>query len=1094
MKSNVIRFSMLMIACLLALVSKAQVTNASFTGSVKDGEGKNLGGATVVATHEPSGSVFSGLSNTSGYYSIPGVRVGGPYKITVNYSDYIPVEVNDIYITLGQDFVLDLVAVAKGSSLDTVSIKIQRSKLLNSQNTGASTNIDQEALNTLPTLSRNLNDFLRLTPQSRSSSVASTTGNGVSFSGQDSRFNNLTIDGSIFNNSFGLASAPAGQTASTPISLDAIQEIQINLAPYDVRLGGFTGAGINAVTRSGTNNLEGSAFMNIRNNNMVGKKAAGVDVQTNEYNVQQIGFRLGGAIVKNKLFFFVNAEEERRNDPGTQFKANRGEPSGTANVTRVRASALDSLQDFLKSKYNYDAGEYDGYKRETYSFKYLMKLDWNINEKNKFSLRYNSLISRRDVLASNSGVFSGNRNGTVNALNFSNNNYIINNNLYSIIGELNTNISNNLFSSFQVGYTANRDFRGSGGGIFPLVDIMEAGQTYTSFGYEPFTPNNILNTNTLQIQENLTYYKGRHTVNAGFNFEHFAFENTFTPTYYGQFIYKSLGDFYKSANGDTSVQLARYALTYSAVENGALPTASPKVNQLGAYIQDNFRVSQRLKVTAGVRIDIPSYSSESEYWNKKVDTMKFIGPDGKTANYSTKTLPNARPLVSPRVGFNWNAKGNRDIQVRGGSGLFAGRPAFVWISNQLSNNGVTTGSMRYDNVRINQIPTQGGVNSFTQDVTAFIPANPTTPSSFNLALTDPNFKFPQLWRTDLGVDAKLPWGMIGTVEVMYNKTINNINYLNVNQVNPLGNYAGPDNRAYYGYGNNANRINDNVTDAILLTNTNKGYNYSTTLKVEKPATNGLGFMVAYNFSETKDIITGGSIAFSSWRDNRSVQGNNTVDLAFSDNDQRHRIIGALTYKTKSKNFPTTISVFMQSGNMGRYSMSYSNDMNGDLLANNDLLYIPNSADEINWKQTVVSKDTATVQEQKDAFNSLLSSDEYLSANKGSYAQRNGVLMNWLTTFDLSIIQDIKMTNSKKHSLQLRFDVYNVGNLLNNAWGVSDQVNYAALLKYEGKDANNNPIYSLNRDKNNKLISSITSKSAGLNDVWQMQFGLRYTFN
>ena len=1094
MKSNVIRFSMLMIACLLALVSKAQVTNASFTGSVKDGEGKNLGGATVVATHEPSGSVFSGSSNTSGYYSIPGVRVGGPYKITVNYSDYIPVEVNDIYITLGQDFVLDLVAVAKGSSLDTVSIKIQRSKLLNSQNTGASTNIDQEALNTLPTLSRNLNDFLRLTPQSRSSSVASTTGNGVSFSGQDSRFNNLTIDGSIFNNSFGLASAPAGQTASTPISLDAIQEIQINLAPYDVRLGGFTGAGINAVTRSGTNNLEGSAFMNIRNNNMVGKKAAGVDVQTNEYNVQQIGFRLGGAIVKNKLFFFVNAEEERRNDPGTQFKANRGEPSGTANVTRVRASALDSLQDFLKSKYNYDAGEYDGYKRETYSFKYLMKLDWNINEKNKFSLRYNSLISRRDVLASNSGVFSGNRNGTVNALNFSNNNYIINNNLYSIIGELNTNISNNLFSSFQVGYTANRDFRGSGGGIFPLVDIMEAGQTYTSFGYEPFTPNNILNTNTLQIQENLTYYKGRHTVNAGFNFEHFAFENTFTPTYYGQFIYKSLGDFYKSANGDTSVQLARYALTYSAVENGALPTASPKVNQLGAYIQDNFRVSQRLKVTAGVRIDIPSYSSESEYWNKKVDTMKFIGPDGKTANYSTKTLPNARPLVSPRVGFNWNAKGNRDIQVRGGSGLFAGRPAFVWISNQLSNNGVTTGSMRYDNVRINQIPTQGGVNSFTQDVTAFIPANPTTPSSFNLALTDPNFKFPQLWRTDLGVDAKLPWGMIGTVEVMYNKTINNINYLNVNQVNPLGNYAGPDNRAYYGYGNNANRINDNVTDAILLTNTNKGYNYSTTLKVEKPATNGLGFMVAYNFSETKDIITGGSIAFSSWRDNRSVQGNNTVDLAFSDNDQRHRIIGALTYKTKSKNFPTTISVVMQSGNMGRYSMSYSNDMNGDLLANNDLLYIPNSADEINWKQTVVSKDTATVQEQKDAFNSLLSSDEYLSANKGSYAQRNGVLMNWLTTFDLSIIQDIKMTNSKKHSLQLRFDVYNVGNLLNNAWGVSDQVNYAALLKYEGKDANNNPIYSLNRDKNNKLISSITSKSAGLNDVWQMQFGLRYTFN
>jgi len=1071
MKNIFIRLTLSLIAFVFAVSANAQVTSASFTGTVKDGEGQKLKGAVVKAIHEPSGSVFTGTSTNNGYYSIPGIRIGGPYKVSVSYGDFNSVDVNDIYVALGQDFVLDMVAVSKSSAIGAVTINVQKSKILNSQNTGASTNINQEALSTLPTLSRNLNDFMRLTPQSRSSSVASTTGNGVSFSGQDSRFNNLTIDGSIFNNSFGLASAPAGQTASTPISLDAIQEIQVNLAPYDVRLGGFTGAGINAVTRSGTNKIEGSAFVNTRNNKMVGKKAGDIDVKTDEYNVQQMGFRLGGPLIKNKLFFFVNAEEERRDDPGTQFKANRGEPSGTANVTRVRASALDSLRDFLKTNYNYDAGEYDGYKRETYSFKYLVKLDWNINDKNKFSLRYNSLVSRRDVLASNSGVFSGNRNGTVNALNFSNNNYIINNNLNSIIAELNSNLNKKLYSSFQIGYTANRDFRGSGGGIFPLVDIMEGGQTYTSFGYEPFTPNNILNTNTLQIQENLTYYKGKHVVNAGFNLEHFAFENTFTPTYYGQYVYKSLSDFYKSAAGDTSVQLARYALTYSAVEGGALPTASPKVTQLGAYIQDNFNVNSRLKITAGVRIDIPSYASESEYWNKRVDTMKFNGPEGKTS-YSTKTLPTPNPLVSPRVGFNWNAKGNRDIQVRGGSGLFAGRPAFVWISNQLSNNGVTTGSMRYDNVKIKQVPSTNGIESFTSDVTAFIPSNPTTPSSFNLALTDPNFKFPQLWRSDIGVDAKLPWGLIGTFEGMINKTINK----------------------YYGYTNANNRVYPNVTDAILLTNTNKGYNYSATIKLEKPATKGLGFMLAYNFSETKDIITGGSIAFSSWRDNRSVNGNNAADLAFSDNDQRHRIIGALTYKTPSKKYPTTVSVFMQSGNMGRYSMFYSNDMNGDQLNNNDLIYIPNSADEINWKQTVVNKDTATVQEQKDAFNALLNSDEYLKANKGKYAQRNGVLLPWLTTFDVSVIQDIKLSNPNKHSLQLRLDIYNFGNLINSAWGVSQQVNYPALMKYEGKDADNNPIYSLNRDKNNQLISDVTSKSAGLNDVWQIQVGVRYTFN
>jgi hypothetical protein len=402
--------------------------------------------------------------------------------------------------------------------------------------------------------------------------------------------------------------------------------------------------------------------------------------------------------------------------------------------------------------------------------------------------------------------------------------------------------------------------------------------------------------------------------------------------------------------------------------------------------------------------------------------------------------------------------------------------------------------MRYDNIRINQIPSQSGVSAFSKDVEAFIPANPTTPSSFNLALTDPNFKFPQIWRSDIGVDAKLPGGLIGTLEFMYNRTINNIMYLNVNQENPIGNFSGPDTRPYFGYANNPNRVYDNVSDAILLTNTNKGYNYSATVKIEKPAVNGFGFMLAYNFSETKDLITGGSIAYSSWRDNRSVKGNNLPDLAFSDNDQRHRIIGAITYKTPVKNYPTTISLFMQSGNQGRYSMFYSNDMNGDQLANNDLIYIPNSADEVNWKQTVVNKDTATVQEQKDAFNALLNSDAYLSANKGKYAQRNGVLMPWLTTFDLSVIQEIRLKKPGKHALQLRLDIYNVGNLLNSAWGVSDQVNYAALLKYEGKDANNNPIYSLNRDKGNQLINTVTSQSAGLNDVWQMQFGLRYTFN
>jgi Carboxypeptidase regulatory-like domain len=1096
-----IRILSLGMALFLGILSASaqSVTTASIVGKITNKAGEALDDANVIAIHTPSSTRYAVSTDKTGRFTLDGLRVGGPYIVTVSYAGFQAEKKEDLQLSLGQVLRLNF-TMGEAILLSGLSIEATKNDILNSQRTGAATNIGEDALSALPTFSRSLNDFTRLTPQSRPSSVATTAGSGTSFAGADSRFNNLTIDGSIFNNSFGLASGPGGQTNASPISLDAIQEVQVNIAPYDVRQGGFVGAGVNAVTRSGSNKWEGSAFYNTRNQSMLGDSISytlndtlktGSPVKVNNFSVNQYGFRLGGPLIKDKVFFFVNAEGENRVDPATLFTANRSSSNPSdPNLTRVSASELDSLRQFLISKYNYDPGAYDGYNLNTKSNKGLAKLDFNINEKTKASIRYNYLFSSRDVLSSNSGVVSGNRNGTKNALNFENTNYVINNNIHSVIGEVNTRISKKMSNQFQAGFTANRDFRSSKGGIFPLVDIMKDGSTYTSFGYEPFTPNNILNTNTFQLQDNLTMYKGNHTLTGGINFEHFTFENTFTPTYYGQFVYNSLADFYAAANGDTSVSLRRYALTYSALPGGALPTAETKVTMPGAYIQDVMTLlDDKLKVTAGLRVDVPIFANTAIN-NPAVDTLKFADRNDQTVQFSTSQLPGVNPLFSPRIGFNYDVKGDRTLQIRGGTGIFSGRPPFVWLSNQIGNNGVLTGSMRFDNTR-NYM--------FSADVNQYIPANPTLPSSYNLALTEKGFKFPQTWRNNLAVDMQLPMGWVATLEGMYSKTLNNIFYYNANQTKSdsvLPNNGGRS--IFAGAGktgtsqNNALRINDNITDAIVLGNTNEGYNYSLTGKLERQFSKNWYAMIAYNFSETKDMITGGSIAYSSWRDNLTVNGNNRPDLAFSDFDQRHRVVAAGTYRIKwNKNLQTSFSLFYQGFNQGRTSFRVIGDVNGDQLANNDLLFIPTNADEIDFKDIKNTSGAVvyTIQQQKDALNTLITSNEYLNSRRGQFAERNGYVLPWLNQFDLNIQQDfmVKMKGNDQR-FQLRLDLYNVGNMINNSWGVADRVIMNAPLTF---NSDGKYTYTM---INNQLRTSMFDKDASLNSVWQMQMGLRYFFN
>lgn len=1096
-----------LVAMLLDMAVSAQVTTGSIIGFVtSSADGKGLTGASVEAIHEPSGTKYRTTTVADGRYSLPALRIGGPFKVTASFVGYEKQSLDEVYVQLGEPTRVDIALIPVNKQLEEVVITSTRTKsLISKDRKGTSTNISRRTLASAPTLNRSITDFTRFTPQAT----------GTSFGGQDSRFINLTIDGSIFNNSFGLASLPGGQTNSTPISLDALEEIQVNISPYNLKDAGFTGASINAVTRSGTNTFHGSGFYNFRNESLVGDKAGDKgdqDVVTAAFDVKQFGGSVGGPIIKNKLFFFANYEGERRTDPGTQFTANRGGPA-SGNTTRVLASDLDQLSKFLDENFGYQTGNYENYSLLTRSDKALLKFDWNINDQHRLSLRGNILKSTRDVPMSNSGSFGG-RNGNLFALNYENSNYEINIDIYSGILQLNSRFSNKWSNELIFGYTANRDYRTEKAITFPTVDILDGNdRNYIAFGSEPFTPNNILNTDTWQFSDNLTYYAGKHTVSMGVNFESFKFFNQFTPTVNGQYVFHNLDSFYASANAwlannnmvTNPVNLRRYSLTFSNQPGGALWNAVTKANNLGFYIQDEVTLEEKLNLTFGIRFDVPFFTSEG-FVNTEVDGFSFVDEDGNPTKLSTSELPSAKLMISPRFGFNYDVFGNRKTQIRGGLGLFTGRPAFVWISNQVSNNGVLSGSLSSDNTR--QYP-------FSPDVTRNIPviSNPGQPaSSYNIATTEKNFRFPQVFRANLGIDQNLGWGLVLSGEVLFTQSISNMYYYNANLKSAVETFGGPDKRPRYPTFNssgallsgtafnNAIRINPKITDATVLKSGPYGGSFMFTAKLERAIkAQGLGFMIAYNYGSTRDYISAGSIAFSSWRDNRTVRGNNQPDIAFSDNDIRHRVIGYLSYRKEVFNTAAfQVTLAGQSQNQGRVSYVTSGDLNGDGLAGNDLIYVPRDKSEMNFQQYTATVNnqtvTYTVAAQQDAFEAYINQDSYLRTRRGQYAERNGLLLPMVTRFDLSaMLEFFHKFGKNRHTIQLRADVFNVGNLINSAWGVGYQVNNAAPLAARGfTPSTGAPLYRMNT-VNNSLTYSTTRRGTSLIDVWQAQFGIRYIF-
>ena len=1091
------RLPVLAIAATLALVGPARhaaaqgVTTGSLGGVVTTAQDQPVAGASVIAIHTPSGTNYETTTREDGRYFIPNMRVGGPYVVTVAYvgggNAFEPYTNENVEVNLG--VTTDVNVQVKSIAVEeSVTVTATSDPIFSTQRTGAATTVSRDQIQMLPNVSNRLENFTRLTPQA----------SGTSFVGQDNRLNNITVDGSYFNNSFGLAGAPGDRTGVAPISPQAVEQIQVNVAPFDVRQGNFVGAGINTVTRSGGNQFHGSIYRQFRDDSMVGTQAGNNVVNVGTFEFANTGGWVSGPIWKNKAFFFFNVEDESLTEPGTTFRANNGGEAAVGGVTRVLASDLDNLTGFLSSNFGYETGGYQGYDFEVPVRRYLVKGDYNLNASNKITFRYTHLDSISDILASNSSSLGfGNRRTSTQALNFQNTNYQQKEEIRSAIGEWNATFGSTMANSLIIGYTKQNEDRASrySGALFPLVDILDAGTTYTSFGYEPFSPRNQLKYDTFQFQNNFTKFARNHTLTFGATAERYESTNVFFPGSQSAYVYNSLADFYadtndylRNPNRTTSpVTLRRFQVRWSNIPGQEEPVQPLEVFYAGAYAQDEWAPTGNLKITAGLRFDVPRFG-ETGYANGAADALAFRDEDGSTVQYSTAKLPDSNILWSPRAGFNWAVDENRNTQVRGGTGVFTGRPAYVWISNQIGNTGVLTGFEQFDNTT---------ARPFNPNPDAYKPANVTgaPASSYELALTDPDFMFPQLWRTNIALDQRLPWNVVGTVEYIYNRDVNGVYYINANLPAAQSAFTGADARPRW----TGNRIHSNVSNAVVLKNQDVGrsWNFATTL--QKNYTGGF-VKGAYSYGEAKNTVDPGSIAFGSWNNNQHPGDPNNPGLGYATGSPGHRFFLTGSYTKEYFNFGgTTLSFFWESRTNGNASYTFANDLNGDGGTSNDLIYVPRDQSEMNFQTYTDRGVTYTAAQQAAAWDTYISQDQYLSERRGQYAERGGVFLPMVHRLDVSVQQDFFVSiKGRRHSFQVRADVLNFGNLLNEDWGVGQRlINTQPLIvptsaQGGASDAQGRAQYRL-RAINNELMTQSLEPTAGLGDVYRFQIALRYLF-
>ena len=1048
----------------LTFTLNGQVTTSGISGKVT-AEGELLIGATVQAVHEPSGTTYGTVTNADGRYSLQGMRTGGPYTVEGSYVGFQKAVYKNITLQLGETYLLD-VKLTESLSLDEVVVTASKAALFNSQKTGAAQNFNQSQIQATPSVSRSIFDVTKMNP------LGVNTASGMSFAGSSNKYNSFQIDGITNNDVFGLSSSGTngGQAGANPISLEAIEEIQVVIAPYDVRQGGFTGGGINAITKSGTNTFHGSAYWYYNNENFYGKtpgKDAKERKKLGDQSSATYGFTLGGLIVKDKLFFFANYERVKETYPSSN---NIGSTESNLDVKEVDQIVNKISQ--LTGGYN--AGGYGPQDIDTYSNKILTRLDWNINEQNKFTVRYSFLDGRKMVFSN-----------SVSSAKLNDNGYFMNNKTHSLVSELNTQFTPSWSNEFRFGWTYVRDYRDPIGQPLPNITINNlinngdpTKKSSLELGTERNSAANALDQDIFTLEDNLIWNKGNHTITLGTHNEFFHMKNLYITNIYGSYVYNSLDDFLTVGTAN-EVLPNSYEYSYSNEKITGTDRWAPVFGaaQLGFYAQDEWKVTNRFSMTYGLRLDIPLLFDKpraNEVFNSSTVATSM--------GLATDQMPTTKVLWSPRVGFRWSLNEDRTTLLRGGAGIFTGRVPFVWISNSFGNAGVEMVRTAYSS-SLGNYPSDFKFNIDPNK--QYKDPNAKVPTS-EVDVMVKNFRFPSVFRANLAVEQMLPFGIRGTLEGLYSKTLNNILYENINyqwKGETLNN--GGDDRPVY------EKQDNHFTQVMLLKNTSKGYTFNITTKLEKSFDFGLNAMIAYTYGQAKSLNDGNSSqAYSGWKYNATYYGDMNPELTWSMFDVRNRVIGSVSYRKEyAKHFATTVSLFYNGQTGGRYSLLDYTDLNKDGYRN-DLMYVPTDAELEKMVFTDIhsNNNTVTAAEQKDALIKWIEGNGELRKSKGTHIKRNQMTLPFEHHFDFHFAQDFFVDIAgQRNTIQLNFDIINVGNLLNKKWGMYYQTNSGYdLTPLTTKIGTNGATYQFYDPGEMYTNTNITSR-------WHAQVGLKYIF-
>ena len=1069
----------LIVSAVMVCSLSAQTTTSSMNGKVTDEKGEALVGATVIAVHTPSGTQYGAITNADGRYNLQGMRTGGPYSLTVSYVGYQSVELTGITLSLGEPRTFD-VQLKETQELDAVVVVSTANSRFNANKTGAASNFTRGVIENLPSIDRSISDIARLSPLA--SSTKSSTG-GISFAGTNNRYNSFQIDGAVSNDVFGLTASGTngGQTGTNPISMETIEEVQVVIAPYDVRQSGFTGGGINAVTKSGNNAFRGSAYTYYKDNNLVGKGAKGEKYA--EQTTQTYGVTLGGPIVKDKLFFFVSGEYYKDETPATVYDSNNIEGFATQ-------EQLTQIREQYKALTGYDAADFGQHTPETWSANVLARLDWNINNNNKMMLRYNYGGASLDRYSTSNSSYT-----------FNDASFDQRNETHSLVFELQSRFSNSVSNELRAGWTRVRDWREAAAPDGAPNVSVTVNNTYEDdknrkttvyLGTEYCSYANQLDQDIFTLTDNLTWYKGNHTVTFGTHNEFYRMYNVYAQNATGGWSFNSIEDF---MNNDANTFRYTYYNNDDLDEKGNWG-AKYGAAQFGFYLQDEWRANDKFTWTYGLRLDIPvmfKKPSVNKEFNESEQAQKY--------GVATGDIASGRVLLSPRMGFRWYADEDHNILLRGGLGLFTGRVPFVWMSNQYSNSGVdqvsVTAYRPSDPKQENKVPALG-----SQIDAESVKAMGFKASSATINVVDKKFKYPQVFRINAAADFNLGNGWQATLEALYSKTFNNMYVQNIDyEDSGLKFYAAGSNMAN---AENTNIVYKNTTsysDIIYLKNTNKGYSYSLTAQLRKSFSFGLTLDAAYTFGHSYSVYDGtSSVALSNWKYNYARETNNP-ELAVSSFDVPHRIIASANYNVrygKKSRWGTNLALIYEGHSGQAYSLYYffdkslphgSQSINGDGVNGNDLLYIPNTVEvmNMNWKSEA----------DKNNFENFILSDKYLRENRGKWSERNKLRMPFESQFDFSLSQDFIYNLKRGGKITLMWTVMNVANLLNKDWGkyyrnvyafapltVTGVTEVKKTVNGEEKVVGYDPTYSYY--ENTKSLDDYFSR-------WRMQFGVRITF-